>query len=183
MAHQWLCSLIALVLVLPHLFGCGSSGGTSGGSGSGLTPAELEKMMADEKGATAMAPGPEVTAEKLLESLMAEPSTSGSAKKAVAERKQIVTGTVLDRSPKEAESGYLTLDGGTHNGKPCKLKFQFAINAFEDVADVKVGDKTRIMGSTDGEIKEDTLEFKECYYRPVMTPLTPQPPNPPEIKK
>jgi hypothetical protein len=183
MAHQWLCSLTALLLVLPVVLGCGSSGGSN--NNSGLSDKELAKMMEGAKEAAARAPGPDVTAEKLLESLTAEPSIAGPAKEAVAKKLQAVTGVVADRNSEKGESCYLTLDGGTHQGKAYKLKFNFSNNQHEEIVSVKVGDKARIVGATDGEIKNDTLEFKECIFYPANeTQLSPgsPPPMPPVTK-
>ncbi len=163
MVNQWSTTLVALIAVLPLLVGCGSS---KGPANNGLSEAELAKVMEADKEAAAKAPAPEVTAKKLIESLTADPAAGASASKAIFARPQIVTGVVVDRSPEGSGTPFLTLDGGSQDDKAHKLKFNFDQGRKEDIAAVKVGDNVRLIGSSDGEIKEGTLEFKECVYYP-----------------
>lgn len=163
MVHQWSITLAAFIAVLPFLVGCGSS---KGPANNGLSEAELAKVMEADKEAAAKAPAPEVTAKKLIESLTADPAAKESGSKAIYARPQIVTGVVVDRNPEGSDSFFLTLDGGTQDDKTYKLKFNFDQSRKEDIAAVKVGDSVRLIGSIDGELKQSTLEFKDCVYYP-----------------
>ncbi|MCE9529460.1 MAG: hypothetical protein K8R36_25710 [Planctomycetales bacterium] len=160
MVRQWSILSVVVTALVPVLFGCGSSSGPP--TGKGLSDAELAKIMEGAKEDAANVPGPEITASALMESLLADPKGAGTGKEAIAGRKQMVTGKVIERSPEGSESSYLTVDGGTHNGKACKLKFNFAGDQREEIVDVKIGQNVRLVGKSNGEHKEDTLEFNEC---------------------
>jgi hypothetical protein len=160
MGHRWVFLLTALVAV-PLLLGCGSSSS----SNSGLTEAELAKIMESAKTDPSYVPIFETPAEELLALLISDPQAA--AKRALAENRRIVTGVVVSCSPDESDGPFLMLDGGTHQGKTFKVRFNFTDRHREELKSVKVGDSVRVAGNSDGEIKEETLEFNECVLSPA----------------
>jgi hypothetical protein len=174
MGHRWFFLLSALVAVL-LLLGCG----TSSSSNSGVTEAEIAKMMEDAKAEAAKLPAFETPAEEMVDLLTSDPSSAGPAEQGLAGIKQglvgkrrIITGVVVDRSPEMSDSPFLMLDGGTHNSKAYKVKFNFTDGNREELKAVTIGDSVRVEGISDGELKDDTLEFKECVLNPVNQPAS-----------
>jgi hypothetical protein len=169
MVGHWSCSLTTFIVVLPLLCGCGSSGNAS--KSNGMSADQLAKMMEADQAEAAKAAGIEVTAKELLKSLTADPSTAKPFKEAIAGRRRIIKGDVLERSPEEGETCYLTMDGGTQNGKAYKVKFNFGKEQQPEIASFKVGDTVQILGVTEGEVKDDTVAFDECsIYREGVKP-------------
>lgn len=178
MVHQWIFSLTALLLAVPLSLGCGSSG--SSNKGTGLSAAELEKMMEADKEEAAKAAAAQVTAKELVESLAADPSKAESARSALAGKKRLVKGTVIERSAEESDSPFLILDGGTQKDQAYKVKFIFAKDQASEIASAKVGDTVQISGTTAGYLEDATLEFNGCTLdQPGMAPPSGSPSLPP----
>jgi len=167
-------SLSALVIIA---LGCGApnkpaagGGGTTGKStdpelNRSLTLKEIE----DLKPAKLEANQQEVVAEEIsfIAGMLSEdPRISAQAKGQMAGKRILFTGTVLEKSPDGAETPFVVLDGGEHRKKKYTVKCNFAATEAESLKKVNPQDNIQVEGVTDGNVKEQLLEFKECVLKP-----------------
>lgn len=170
-----------LAALLVVALGCGAPTKPAAGGGGTTTTSkdpELNKSMTPEEIA-ALKPAKvdpskvEAVAEEvsfLAGMLSEDPRISDQAKRQMAGQRVLFTGTVLAKSPEDAEAPYLVLDGGEHRGKKYTAKCFFAAADGESLKKINPQDNIRVEGVTDANVKELLLEFKECVLKPAETP-------------
>lgn len=140
---------------------------------SGVTDAELKKMMEVPEGDSTELGVLEISADETME-LLLDPEIAKSATDALIANKRRLIGTVLETSP-GSETPFVILDGGTHGDQACKVKCLLAADQRDALKKVKAGDEIRVTGSSDGVITSGTLEFKKCILNSSAASAAPAP--------
>jgi len=142
---------------------------------SGVSDAELKKMMEAPAPGSAEPGVLEMSADETME-LLLDPEFGKSANDVLkASSKRRLTGKVLETSAEGSETPFVILDGGTHGDQPCKVKCLMAADQSDALKSVKAGDEIRVTGSSDGVITSGTLEFKNCVLNTGAAPAAAAP--------
>ena len=128
----------------------------------GTTDADIKRMMEPDKSAGPPKPVVvESTAEEMLD-LLTDPMAAATAQRDFAKFRRLLTGKVVERSPDGSESPHAILDGGTHQGQAYKVKCIFTADQRDEIKSLRVGETVQIEGTSDGVIKEGTVEVTDC---------------------
>jgi len=164
-SHQVL-RLLCLISILGCAAGCGSGEKDP----VGVTEEQLKKSMESAPGSEDAGPRIlETTAEETI-SPLADPMAAEVAREALAAGPRRITGKILELSSADASPAYVVLDGGNHGGKAYKIKCILAKNQSGALKTLKAGAETKVEGTSDGVLKENTLEFKDCVLASESNP-------------